>query len=135
MPEDFDYYKANKKDFNINDWKNFLKTHCQRFRLKVLIPEDTSIIERNYDTLKAFYEVAFRRDEAFLKNSLKRMDVDKERAAILITGGFHTKNLTRLFMADHIFYIVITPKVIQKTDDQLYDRILKESYKTRLWDD
>jgi len=132
-PEDFDYYKKNKKDFNMKAWKDFFNYHSKRFHLKSTIPEDTSVVDNNFDTLKSFYETAFKRDRAFLKNSLKKMEKERRRLAVLIAGGFHTQNLTRLFMADNISYVVITPKLIQETDDRLYDRILKESYKTRNW--
>ena len=93
------------------------------------------MVSSSLPVLESFYEIAYKRDDAFLRNSLKRMEKDRDRAAILITGGFHTKNLTRLFMENGIAYLVITPNLSQKTDDELYDRILKESYRTRTWDE
>ncbi len=132
-PEDYDYYKTNKRDFDIKGWNDFLLRHSKRFRIGVTIPRETSVIDGNFGTLESFYDVSFRRDEAFLRNSIKKMEKERARLAVLIAGGFHTKNLTRLFTANDISYIVITPKVTQKTDDALYDRILKESYRTRIW--
>lgn len=134
-PEDLRSYRANRSNFNLTDWKIFLRRHSNRFRLKAVLPEDTSAIDNNLKILESFYDTAFKRDDAFLKNSLKKMKKEREDVAFLIAGGFHTKNLTRLFMAKNISYIVITPKLTKKTDDRLYDRILKESYETRTWDD
>ncbi|MBL7069794.1 MAG: hypothetical protein ISS34_08060 [Candidatus Omnitrophica bacterium] len=134
-PEDFDYYKENKKDFLLKEWKSFLRKQSKRFDIAPTIPDDTSIITENLSILESFYETAFKRDDAFLRNSLKKMDKEGEKIAFLITGGFHTKNLKRLFMADKISFLIITPRLTQETDYQLYDRILKESYKTRIWDE
>ncbi len=133
-PEDFEYYRENRKDFDIDGWKAFLKDQVNRFHVKAVIPDDLSVIKDNLGTMEDFYNVSFKRDEAFLKNSLKKMKKEKIRLAVLIAGGFHTRNLMRLFMVDNISYIVITPRVTEKTDDLLYDRILKESYETRIWE-
>ncbi len=134
-PADFEYFKANKNEFDMEEWKIFLGRHKKRFRIKDELPLDTSVISNNLETLESFFETSFKRDDAFIRNSLKRMNKDKEDIAFLIAGGFHTKNLMNLFKENNISYLVITPKTSQKTDDALYDRILKESYETRTWDD
>lgn len=134
IPDDFDYYRVHKKEFDFDKWKSFLLHHAKRFRIKADLDKDTSLITDNLNTLEGFYALAFERDEAFIRNSLKKMNKEKEDLAVLIAGGFHTKNLSRLFMNSNISYLIITPQVTKKTDDLLYDRILKESYETRTWD-
>lgn len=134
-PEDFDYYKAKRGDFDLGEWKGFLKKHLRRLGIETAVPEDTSVIDENLEILEGFYDTAFKRDRAFLKNSLDKMEKEKEGLAVLITGGFHTANLTSLFKDNGISYVVITPKLTKETDTQLYDRILKESYRTRTWGD
>lgn len=134
-PEDLDYYKNNREDFNLENWSKFLGRHTRRLRLDLTIPEDRSVIDKNLSFLEAFYDAAFKRDEAFLKNSLRKMEREGADIAVLITGGFHTKNLTRLFMSNSISYLVLAPRFTKKTDDLFYDRTLRESYRTRTWDD
>ncbi|NQT05996.1 MAG: hypothetical protein HQ575_00475 [Candidatus Omnitrophica bacterium] len=134
-PEDLDYYRNNKEGFNIDAWKAFLADESKRFRIDCDMPEDTALLMNNLATLENFYNVAFERDEAFLRNSLEKMNKERARFAVLITGGFHTKNLTRLFKENAISYLVLTPNLTQATDEELYDRVLKESYKTRTWSD
>jgi len=133
-PEDFDYYRENKKDFAVWEWKGFLEKQSKRFDIISAVPSDLSVLTGNLNVLESFYETAFKRDDAFLRNSLNKMDKEDAKTAFLITGGFHTKNLKRLFMANNISYLIITPRLTQETDYQLYDRVLKESYKTRIWD-
>jgi hypothetical protein len=84
--------------------------------------------------LETFYKVAFERDQAFLRNSLKKLDKEKENLAALVVGGFHTKNLTSLFMKEGISYVVVAPALSQETDWERFERIRFESYQTRTWD-
>lgn len=132
-PEDFAYYRSKKNDFIVKGWKGFLKKHADRFKIDLSVLEDSDIIDGNIETLESFYNVAFKRDKGFLRNSLRKMRKEKESIAALIAGGFHTTNLTRLLMNEGISYLVIAPIFSGKTDEELYDRILKESYETRKW--
>lgn len=134
-PENLEYYRSQKGSFVLSEWRSFLNKHAARFHINGEAPQDISAIENNFPVLESFYDVAFKRDEAFLRNSVAKMKREKERIAVLIAGGFHTKNLMNAFMAENISYIVITPKFRQKTDDLLYDRVLKESYDTRIWNE
>ena len=132
-PEDLGYYRRNKKDFDPEAWRPFLTEQMRRFRIKDKLPEDTTVITANLANLEAFYETAFKRDRAFLKNSLAKLKKEKENIAFFITGGFHTESMTRLFKANDISYIIITPSLTKETDHSLYDRTLKEAYETRTW--
>lgn len=132
-PEDFLYLQKNKKEFDFQGWSTYIDKNLTRFRVNLKLPKDLSPMTNNLKTMEAFYKISYERDDAFLRNSLKKMEKENEDMAVLIAGGYHTKNLTRLFVKNGISYLVITPYLSKKTDERLYDKILKESYETRIW--
>jgi hypothetical protein len=132
-PEDYAHYRDARGDFQLDEWVSFLKRHTKRFRIEMDIPGDLSVFTKNSSVMESFFDTSFERDEAFVRNSIKKMEKENARLAVLIAGGFHTKNLTRLLKANDFSYLVITPALTEKTDHKLYDKILKESYETRLW--
>ncbi|MGB2599888.1 MAG: hypothetical protein WBC99_05550, partial [Candidatus Omnitrophota bacterium] len=71
---------------------------------------DLSYIMENIDQAASFYNVAIKRDEAMLKNTLKQMKERDQQVAALITGGFHTKGLTELMKSKGLSYLVVVPK-------------------------
>ena len=47
--------------------------------------------------------------------------------AVLITGGFHTDGMTDLFREHNISYGVLTPRLMEKSDEHLYrDAMLQD---------
>ncbi|MFH1753734.1 MAG: hypothetical protein ABH875_06080 [Candidatus Omnitrophota bacterium] len=133
-PEEFKYYKENKGSFVTADWRDFLEGRAKRFRIKPQIPYDLTPVDKNLTALESFYNAAFDRDKAFLRNSLTKMEKEKADISVLIAGGFHTENLKRLFMDEGISYIVILPMLTEATDFERFERIRLESYRTRAWD-
>ncbi|MFH1799193.1 MAG: DUF58 domain-containing protein [Candidatus Omnitrophota bacterium] len=56
--------------------------------------------------MEKFYEYSFQRDQSFLQNLTAN---DQRPTTILITGGFHSENLRKLFKQKGISYISIMP--------------------------
>jgi len=133
-PEDLKYYKEKRGSFIMADWRSFLEKRSEKFRVKPRVPHDLSPIDRNLRALEAFYDAAFERDRAFLRNSLKKMDKERANISALIAGGFHTENLTRLFMDNGISYVVISPVLTEPTDWERFEKLRLQSYQTRTWD-
>ena len=52
------------------------------------------------------------------------MTEENTDAAILIAGGYHTAHLTQLWREEGTSYIVLTPLVTDRTDQQKYEEIL-----------
>lgn len=59
-----------------------------------------------------FYEIATERDQKLLENTLEELGKRGKKAAVLITGGFHTSGITRLLRAAGISYFVLTPELV-----------------------
>jgi len=135
IPQDFAYFKTNKDDFYAKDWLKFLRIRSAKFELSTPVPDDVALIDDNIPTLESFYNAAIDRDKAFVENSIKKMEREKENFSCLIAGGFHTQNLTQLFKQKGISYVVIAPKASLATNDKTYKKELKESYANRIWDE
>ncbi len=63
---------------------------------------------RFYEGLK-FYRGAIAREKGMVENSIDRIMVQKTKAALLVTGGFHSKGLKEKFLEKGFSYVLITP--------------------------
>ncbi len=87
-----------------------------------------------------FYELALRRDEALLENSLKIMDKEKARVSVITTGGFHSEGIKQRLKEGNIPFVLISPRIneIGTKDNYLNAMQNKRSfmkyYKGSLWD-
>jgi hypothetical protein len=62
--------------------------------------------------------------------AIEELSKTKAGIDVVITGGFHTRGLSRLFEEEKINYIVITPNITEETvtSDNLYEKMFKEEY-------
>jgi len=60
-----------------------------------------------------------------VQHTVKKLQDSGEPLAILITGGFHSPEITRLLTAQGIGVITVTPKVDQPSDPAVYQAVLK----------
>jgi len=127
-PDDFDYYQKNEGKFDISAWVRFLNEQLSKYNLTQRVPEDTKIIANITPSLNSFYTIARKRDDVFLNNTRKYMDAEGVNIAVLIAGGFHTPSLMKLFRDNKISYVVVAPKVVRATDENLYHKILTEGW-------
>ncbi len=121
---EFDLLKKNDSDFNIVSWQSFLNSKLIEIDVFDSLLEYTSGIKDSKKQLFDFYDLVSRRDNAFLRNSVKVMESNSQNAAILIAGGYHTQNLTHLMREAQISYIVLTPVVSGETDHVKYEQLL-----------
>ena len=78
-------------------------------------------------TLDHFYQVAQKREAAFVENALKEMEKESVKTAVLATGGFHTPGLTHFLREKGISYVVISPRITEAQNPDLYHSVLKLS--------
>ncbi|MDD5439330.1 MAG: hypothetical protein PHS37_04010 [Candidatus Omnitrophica bacterium] len=103
--EDYRYYEAHKDEFGMDYFKKRLEPYVARYRLQVN-REDLGVVDLLRSAMERFYRCSFKRDDAFIRNM---KFAGKTRAAILVTGGFHTESLTKMFKENGIAYVSLVP--------------------------
>ena len=68
----------------------------------------------------AFYRVAEKRDQVFLKNVQAMMEKQDKASSLLVAGGFHTEGLTQTFKAKGISYVLVMPRIGSIPEEPLY---------------
>ncbi|MFA6142838.1 MAG: putative PEP-binding protein [Candidatus Omnitrophota bacterium] len=97
----------------------YLEKHIED--CKADIPKE---IFANLDTAMDFYRTAEARNQAILRNTIKRMDAEGTEVAALITGGYHTKGISDLLKQKQTSYLVILPKFDASKGTRPYVAIL-----------
>ena len=128
VPEEYNYFLKNKKDFDPGFWTGFLKKKSNQYNLSLKIPGNHSIIKDNLQKIEYFYEIADERNKVFLRKTEERINKDNLNIAALIAGGFHTPMLTRLLADSGYSYIVVSPKITQETDEAFYRSTLRRKW-------
>jgi hypothetical protein len=81
---------------------------------------------------KRFYKLAEKRNEALIRNTLKKMETENTRVAALVTGGFHTRGISDILKSEKLSYLVVLPKITDPNKKRPYVTILTrrpEQYK------
>ena len=125
-PDDYATYQKEQLRFSVRTVLPFLEKKIEEYHLTLVLPDNAEEIDQHLKSLDHFYRVAQSRDLAFVENSLKEMDKEKTRVAVLITGGFHTPGLTQIFKEKGISYIVISPRITEAGNPELYYSVVKE---------
>jgi len=140
--KDFETFKLNEPDFLTISYLSFINRKLtEAGYFEDLIPYENTL-EEGKDSLKSFYDSVSKRDEAFIKNTKtilgeqtpptpleikrgeastspslsKRGQGSSPKVVVLISGGYHTQNLTRLFKEEGYSYAVLTPIVTSETN-------------------
>lgn len=58
-----------------------------------------------------FCRLALARNQALVENLLAKMKRENARAAVLVSGGFHTEGLTQMWRQRAVSYVVVTPRL------------------------
>jgi hypothetical protein len=124
-PAEYESMQANRSDYITSSWVNFLTDNCRRYQLD-LQPAVSGVIDDNFENLDSFYRVGIDREEAFINNIKKKIDNTGDNFVVVITGGFHTTGLCKLFQKENFSYAVVTPSITKKGDPDVYFSILKQ---------
>jgi len=128
VPEEYKYFTDNKEDFDPEFWSDFLKEKSKELGFSLSIPDNYYIISDNLPKIERFYRIAAEREEVFLKRTEDHMNKEGVNLAALVAGGFHTPTLTRLLADAGYSYVVVSPRVTTKTDDERYRWALKMNW-------
>ncbi|MEE8360219.1 MAG: hypothetical protein V3S04_04765, partial [Candidatus Omnitrophota bacterium] len=120
-PENYKHYRKNRNSFSASAFKRFIIRESKRYNIDINVPHGIGGIDAYRKEIERFYKLAKKRDDAFIKNiSLYLKDRDK---LVVVTGGFHSENLKRLFKRKGYSYITILPK-FEFCEDTPYKRLL-----------
>ena len=97
-----------------------LKLAPSDLEVKSLSPKFREDVLALYTSAFSFYEFARQREAVFYEKINAVMTQGSLNKAILITGGFHTDGMTDLFREHEISYGVLTPRLMEKSDDKMY---------------
>jgi len=130
-PDEFKVYKERRSDFDIRKIALLLSDTASKYSLSIPAMPDAARLDSRLKEMERFYELSYKRDEAFVRNikvdassfivnrsssivkqktiNDRRLTMDGRGVVIVITGGFHTDNLTKLFKSNGINYVSIMP--------------------------
>ncbi|MFT5207700.1 MAG: hypothetical protein ACI9CF_001457, partial [Candidatus Omnitrophota bacterium] len=125
QPDAYQKIIANPSNFDLETITGFLNQKI----LELKDHQDKAIFldeEQNAFIQQAlgFYDLTLQRDQAFVRNTIQKMDIDEESEAILITGGYHANNLKAQFKQRGISFISIIPNITHETNSQKYEKLL-----------
>jgi len=120
---DYEYYKTHQADFRVEKYISFIKKEAVLNKINDEFSPNLHKLDKWRNDLSMFYECSTKRDGAFLKNLSLNTSVPPRRwkrtpptrrnsqapFTIIITGGFHTENLSALFKKNNISYVTIMP--------------------------
>ncbi|KJJ84359.1 hypothetical protein OMAG_001822 [Candidatus Omnitrophus magneticus] len=108
---DYDYYKKNTANFSVNNYTAFIKKHADKYGINTALPKDIEMLDTFREKISKFFDLSFKRDDAFIQNIKFSKNMDTE-ISVIITGGFHTENLLTILKEKDISYISIIPLFI-----------------------
>ncbi|MFA5084934.1 MAG: hypothetical protein WC482_01050, partial [Candidatus Omnitrophota bacterium] len=136
--DDYRYYKANERSFEMRNYKKFIERESPLYNIQAKLDDNIMKLDDYREYISKFYEYSFKRDTAFMKNvkflaDSRQLKAESKKAAILVTGGFHTENLAELFKKQGISYVSIIPNFKNSDGYECpYFNILSGADKTQL---
>jgi len=123
-PDDYENFIAHKEEFRTASWMDFLSRNCRKYGITDDLAA-SEFIDGNIDKFNDFYRIGLEREKSFIKNIADKMSLSGDKVAVVITGGFHTSGLSRLFKEKGYSYAVVTPAITQKADPAIYYSVLR----------
>ncbi|MBI2095798.1 MAG: hypothetical protein HYT89_06490, partial [Candidatus Omnitrophica bacterium] len=128
--DEFDRFEANAPDFSAAPVRGFLNRRlAEAGYFADLVPYD-GLEEEARGLLKKFYGSVAGRDLAFLANTEKALRDENQKVAVLISGGYHTAHLKKLFEEKGWSYAVLAPLVTAETNQKKYEKLLLDPLKS-----
>ncbi|MFH2144972.1 MAG: hypothetical protein ABII75_02975, partial [Candidatus Omnitrophota bacterium] len=120
--KDLAFYNEHKEELKTDKYIAFINEQAEKYGIKIDLP-DISYLDVYMPAWADFYRVAGLRDEAMINNTLKAAADSGEKIGAMVTGGFHTRELTRMMQERNISYIVITPRITKNIPGPYFDRL------------
>jgi len=113
---DYDYYTKNHDAFGMDNYLRFIRREGPKYNISTTQYDDITRLDGYRDNIARFYEYSFKRDDVFMQNLRFSDSAGGLKSAMLMTGGFHTENLCKLFDKEDISYVSIIPKFTSEKD-------------------
>ncbi|MFH1878652.1 MAG: hypothetical protein ABH883_07600, partial [Candidatus Omnitrophota bacterium] len=106
---DFKYFQENLTSLDISGMVSFLEKQAMENGITAPVPKKTADLAENLKEIEMFYIYSFDRDKVFIEKMKQEREESGFENTILVTGGFHTENLTALLRGENISYVSILP--------------------------
>ncbi len=107
--DEYRYYRENKRSLTTGRFLSFVRAEAPKYRIAIDAADDIMALDMYTGRMGRFYEIAFERDRAFMRN-IDACAGDKDRM-IVLSGGFHGENLGRMLKEKGYSYVSIMPCV------------------------
>lgn len=97
------------------------------FETKPVNPKFRGEVTEVQEAAYGFYDAARRRESVFYEKITSVMAKDSLNKAVVITGGFHTDGMTDLFQEHEVSYGVLTPRLMEKSDEKMYRSVMLQN--------
>ena len=114
--KEYDYYTANKDNFKVERFVSFIEDRGPEYGLDIRIPEKLGRLDAYRVHMAKFYGYSLERDDVFVEKMDSKLNEENKDVAILVTGGFHTSNLSGLLKDEGYSYIQVLPKLKTEPD-------------------
>jgi len=114
----YDYFDRKRDDIAASRYVDFIKDKALLYNMESNINKDVVALDEYCRRIENFYRYSFERDNAFMENIEKYSK--GRRALFVVTGGFHTENVTRLLKEMGYPYVVVTPKLSNEVDNPYF---------------
>jgi hypothetical protein len=96
-------------------------------RLEENVLFDDAELIRAVRLARDFYRLAARRDVFLAGQTVREMERQGVRSAVLVAGGYHASNLKKILASSGISYISVIPRSDASTDRARYEKLLMSS--------
>ena len=127
--KDYEFYVANERACEIESLEAVFQSLGEKYKVPYETYTDFQVLQSAIPSAKRFYELATKRNEVLLKNTIERMKKENVHVAALITGGFHSEGISKLMDEERLSYLVVMPKFDDKSPDRPYIAILTQKPK------
>ena len=124
--KEFEFFRANEPDFGTLRYLAFINRKLSDLGFYGDLVPYRDTLEEGKTALEAFYASVTERDYAFIANTERMLQSEGQRVAVLISGGYHTPHLKKLFREKGYSYAVLTPVITQETNQAKYEKLLLE---------
>ncbi|MBF0216438.1 MAG: hypothetical protein HQL30_05535, partial [Candidatus Omnitrophica bacterium] len=114
--DDYDIFNEYSKDVTVETIVSFLDSLCVKYGISADLSSVPEQIVSNIPNMVEFYEVAMKRDQALIDNTINEMNRSGKNLSVLITGGFHTRGMMKLLEGAGISYVVVMPKITKDVE-------------------
>lgn len=115
-----EYQNLLQADLGLQIFLSFIYDNSKKFNTGFAWTGKPKVWEKTVKAGIDFYAAALKRENAFVENLVSKMDESSLSTAALILGGFHSSKVKELLKEKNISYVVVRPRVTDRTPAGLY---------------